>query len=118
MIFETGQVLMALGQPPTPPGTQADPRAQLLGPLGMFVLMGLMMYFVLFRPQQKRDREHKELLKTVRPGDEILTSGGIVVTVVTVKEKTISIRSADAKLEITKSAISQITARKGEPAQA
>jgi preprotein translocase subunit YajC len=109
---------MAFAPPPSAPGTQADPKTQLLGPLGMFAIMGLMMYFVLFRPQQKKAKEHAELLKTVRPGDEILTNSGIVGVVVTVKEKTISIRSAESKLEITKSAIAQVTARKGDAAGA
>jgi preprotein translocase YajC subunit len=53
------------------------------------------------------------MLKTVRPGDKIVTSGGVVGVVVTVKEKTLSIRSADSKFEITKAAITEITERNG-----
>ena len=50
-------------------------------------------YFLLIRPQQKKAKDHAALLKTVRPGDKVVTTGGIVGVIVTVKEKTISIRS-------------------------
>jgi preprotein translocase YajC subunit len=53
-------------------------------------------------------------MKSIRAGDRIVTSSGIVAVVVTVKEKTLSIRSADAKFEITKSAVAEITERSGE----
>jgi preprotein translocase subunit YajC len=110
-------VLLALGAPPSPPGTQPDPRGQLLGTGGMLLLMLVMFYFVLFRPQQKKAKDHAEMLKSVRPGDKIVTSGGVVATVVTVKEKTLSIRSADSKFEVTKAAVSEITERSGEPSE-
>jgi preprotein translocase subunit YajC len=76
--------------------------------------MGVIMYMLIFRPQQKKAKEHANLLKSIRRGDKIITSGGLVAEVVTVKEKTLSIRSADAKLEITKSAVTEITERSGE----
>src|SRR5436190_20352488 len=93
-----GQIL-ALGQPPSPAGTQADPRAGAVSTIGMLVLMVVMFYFVLIRPQSKKAKEHTQMLKTIRQGDKIVTSGGLVGVVITVKEKTLSIRSADAKLE-------------------
>ena len=83
----------------------------------MLVIMGVMMYLLLFRPQQKKAKEHAEMLKAVRAGDRIVTSSGIVAVVVTVKEKTLTVRSADAKLEVTKSAIAEITERSGEPSE-
>ena len=82
-----------------------------------FVLLIVVFYFALIRPQQKKAKDHAQLLKTVRPGDKIVTSGGVVGVIITVKEKTITIRSADAKFEITKSAIAEITERSGETAQ-
>lgn len=109
--------MLALGQPPAQPGTQADPRAQLLGPIGMFVIMGVIFYLLLFRPQQKKAKEHAQLLKSVKRGDEVVTSGGILGEVITVKEKTLIVRSMDAKLEINKSAVAEITRRSGEAAQ-
>jgi preprotein translocase subunit YajC len=102
-------VMLALA-PPAQPGQQPQPFWVNLVPMGLLVVV---FYFVLIRPQQKKTKEHAQLLKNVKPGDKILTSGGIVGVVITVKEKTVSIRSADAKLEVTKSAISEITERDG-----
>lgn len=104
--------MLALGQPATP-GTTPDPRGQALYTVGMLVIMVVMFYFVLIRPQSRKAKEHAEMLKTVRPGDKIVTSGGVVGVVVTVKEKTLSIRSADSKFEVTKAAITEVTERSG-----
>jgi preprotein translocase subunit YajC len=82
--------------------------------LGLFVVI---FYFALIRPQQKKAKEQAEMLKSVRRGDKVVTTGGIIGTVINVNEKAISIRSADAKFEITKSAIAQITERSGEASE-
>jgi preprotein translocase subunit YajC len=83
--------------------------------LGMLAIMGFIFYFLLIRPQQKRAKEHDVLMKTIRTGDKITTSSGIIGIVVGLKEKSLSIRSADTKLEILKSAVSEITERANEP---
>lgn len=81
------------------------------------VLLIAVFYLVLIRPQSKKAKEHAAMLKTVRKGDEVVTSGGVVGEVVTVKEKTIVVRSMDAKFEVNKSAISEITRRGGEASE-
>lgn len=106
------KALLALA-PQTQPGTVPDPKAQLLQMLGMFLFLGIMFYFAVIRPPQKRARELAVLLQNLKPGDRILTNSGILATVVNVKEKTLSIRSADSKLEILKSAVSEITEKAG-----
>lgn len=78
------------------------------------VLMVFVFYFVFIRPQQKKAKEQERLLKGIKPGDKIVTSSGILGVVLSVKEKTVSIRSADTKLEILKSSVSQLTERAGE----
>lgn len=78
------------------------------------VLLIVVFYLVLIRPQSKKAKEHAAMLKTVRKGDEVVTSGGVVAEVVTVKEKTVVVRSMDAKFEVNKSAITEITKRGGE----
>lgn len=103
--------LLALA-PPAQPGQQQPPFWTSLVPL---VLLVVVFYFALIRPQQKKAKEHSQLLKSVRAGDKILTSGGILAVVVTVREKTLTVRSADSKFEIAKSAIAEITERSGEP---
>ena len=75
--------------------------------------MGLAMYLLLFRPQQKKAREHANMLKTIKNGDKVATSGGILGVVVGLKEKSVSIRSADTKLEVLKSSVTEILERNG-----
>ena len=109
--------LLALSPPPGPPGTQPNPTGQLVQTVGMFALMGIIFYFLLIRPQRTRAKQQEELLKALKSGDKIVTASGIIGVVISVKEKTVSIRSSDAKLEILKSAVSEITERAGEATQ-
>ena len=78
------------------------------------VLLFIVFYFVLIRPQQKKAKQQAEMLKTVKSGDKVVTTSGIIATVITVKDDSVSIRSADAKFEITKGAIAEIRERSGE----
>jgi preprotein translocase subunit YajC len=112
MHLDITRVLLAMAPPP--PGTQSNPTGETLKFVSMMVLMVVVFYVIGIRPQQKKAKEHAKLLKALKPGDKILTTGGIVGVVITVKEKTASIRSADAKMEILKSAVSEITERSGE----
>jgi len=82
------------------------------------VLIFIIFYFILIRPQQQKAKQQQEMLKTIKSGDKIVTSSGIIATVITVKEDSVSIRSADAKFEITKGAIAEIRERAGEASSA
>jgi preprotein translocase subunit YajC len=106
-----------MGTAPGPPGTQPNPTGQMVQILGTFALMGVVFYFLLIRPQRTRAKQQEDLLKALKSGDKIVTASGIIGVVISVKEKTVSIRSSDAKLEILKSAISEITERAGEASQ-
>ncbi|HLX72411.1 MAG TPA: preprotein translocase subunit YajC [Verrucomicrobiae bacterium] len=101
--------VLAMGQPQAG-GQPTSPLVSFVPLILLFVIF----YFILIRPQQKKAKEQAEMLKTVKSGDKIVTSSGIIATVVTVKEDSVSIRSADAKLEITKGAIAEIRERSGE----
>jgi len=107
MSFAAIYVFFALG-PSAAPGTAPDPKAQMLQMVGTFVFMGVVMYFLMFRPQQKKTQEHNRLLKALKTGDKVVTQGGVLGVVINVKEKSVSIRSADTKLEVLKSAVSEI----------
>jgi preprotein translocase subunit YajC len=88
-----------------------QPSAPFLVQMFPLILMVVVFYFILIRPQQKKAREHAEMLKTIKPGDKVLTSSGILGVIVGVKDRSVSLRSGDTKLEILKSAISEITDR-------
>jgi preprotein translocase subunit YajC len=100
-----------LAQVASPTGAQPNPTAQMLQMVGTVVFFILVMYFVMIRPQQKKAKEHEALLKALKVGDKVVTSGGILAVVVSVKDKSVSVRSADTKLEVLKSAVTEITER-------
>lgn len=111
MDWNTLPAVLALMPPPSQPGQPQPPFWTSLIPL---ILLLVVFYFLLIRPQQKRAKQHAELLKTLRPGDKIVTSSGIYGVVLTVKEKTVTLRSADSKLEVSKASVAEITERGGE----
>ena len=93
--------------------TVPDERAQMLRTFGLMAFMAVAMYVLMFRPQQKKAREHSDMLKTLKNGDKVATSGGVLGVVVGLKDKSVSIRSADTKLEILKSSVTEILERNG-----
>ena len=75
MLFVKEAFAMA---PPADGAAAPDGIAGLLaGPLPMLVIMFAIFYFLLIRPQQKKAKEHKEMLAALKVGDKVLTGGGI-----------------------------------------
>jgi preprotein translocase subunit YajC len=105
--------MLALGAQ-AQPGQPAPPAWTNMVPL---VLLVVVFYFALIRPQQKKQKQQAELLKAIRGGDKVMTSSGIIGVVITVKEKSVTLRSADSKFEVAKSAIAEITERGGESSE-
>ena len=77
-------------------------------PLIMMVLMFAIFYFMLIRPENKRKKEAEQMRNSVKTGDKIVTIGGIVGTVVNVKENRIVIETGadQVRIELEKWAIS------------
>jgi preprotein translocase subunit YajC len=98
------------------PAAKAPQSAPLLMQVFPFILMFIALYFVMIRPQSKKSKEHAALLKAIKAGDKIVTSSGIIGIIVSVKENSVTMRSADTKLEVLKSAVTDITERSGEAA--
>lgn len=87
-------------------------------PFMMFVpiiLIFVVFYFILIRPQQKKQKEHQNLVSQLRKGDKIVTNGGIYGTVVDAKEHIIVLKIAeDVKIELVKSAVATVIEKRGE----
>ena len=86
------------------PAAQSGPSTMemLIMPAGFLIIM----YFFMIRPQQKRAREHQTFLAALKPGDEIVTTGGIIGRVKTVAEGFVSVEiSANTVIKVLKSAI-------------
>ena len=78
--------------------------------IGNFLFLGLMFavfYFLIIRPQQKRSKEHKQLIEQLSKGDRVVTSGGIFGTVVGVQDDVVVLRVDEStKIEVVKENIS------------
>jgi preprotein translocase subunit YajC len=83
------------------------------------ILIFLIMYFLLIRPQQKKLKEHKAMVEALRRGDQVLTQGGIVGKVTKVQEDgLLEVEIADGvKVKVMKHTITQVM-NKTEPAAA
>ena len=78
------------------------------GLLPMLLIIGVF-YMLLIRPQQKRQRELQQTIAELKAGDRIVTTGGVIGTITSVKDTSFLIRSADKSiLEIARSAIAGI----------
>jgi preprotein translocase subunit YajC len=93
-----------------PPAGGAGQPAQ--SPIFMFGWLGIMIalfYFMLIRPQRRREKERQQLLSAIKSGDRVLFGGGIIGVVANVKEKTYVIKIADkTKLEVVRGAVTQV----------
>jgi preprotein translocase subunit YajC len=70
-----------------------------------------LMYFVMIRPQQKRQKQWQEMLGSIKTGDRVTTAGGIRGVILSIKDDVIIIRVApdNVKMEVAKSAIASVT---------
>ena len=74
-----------------------------------FLLIIIIFYFLLIRPQQKRQKQLQETVSSLRIGDRVVTTGGILGVITTVRDASFIIRSADkTMIEIARSAIADI----------
>ena len=97
-------MMLAMAQP------GADGGSSMLGALLPFLLMFAVLYFLLIRPQQKRQKQHKAVLEKLKKGDRVITNSGIFGTIVNFNEKNKSVvlkvgDSDTQKLEVLRSSI-------------
>lgn len=88
-------------------GTGPSPFSMLLPILGMLLIF----YFLMIRPQQKRQKEVQKMLSNVKKGDRVLTASGLYGTVAGVKDDVLVLQIADnVKVEMVKSAVTGVVA--------
>ena len=94
-----------------PPGNGQNPTASMFTQVAMMVGMVGLFWLLLIRPQQKKAKEQAETLKTLKPNDRVVTSAGLIGTVITVKDNTVNLRCGESKIEVTKASITEVTER-------
>ncbi len=94
---------------------QAAPAAgaeSMLGSMGQMlplVLMFVVLYFIMIRPQMKRQKEHKAMLEALAKGDEVVTSGGMIGRVSKLGETFVHVEVANGvELQVQRSAVVQV----------
>lgn len=99
----------------TDPAAQATPPpsfVQSLGGLPILVFMTIIFYFIILRPQQKRAREARELVASLKSGDRVLTTSGIYGLIANVSDRTVTVKIAEGvKIEMDRSSVAAILNR-------
>lgn len=93
----------AMAQAPAPAG--GDPLLGILFPILLIVIF----YFLLIRPQTKRAKEHKQMVEALKKGDEVVTSGGLLGRIIEIGENFIELEIADGlQVKIQRNAVSSL----------
>jgi preprotein translocase subunit YajC len=101
--------LAALAQAAPAPQQAPNQTMALFMPL---LFMGVIFYFALIRPQQKKQRETRDMINSLKNNDRVVTNGGIHGVVTGIKDRTVSLRVAEGvKIEFDKTAIVAVTRR-------
>lgn len=97
-------IAWAMGAPPG--GSSGGGGSSILGSLMLPIAIFVIFYFLLIRPQQKSQKRHKELLGSLKKGDQVVTSGGIYGTIVKLRRDVVLLQVAEnVRIRITRSAI-------------
>lgn len=87
-----------------------DQGGGLMSTMIMFALIFLIFYFMIIRPNQKRQKERRNMLEALKKGDKIITSGGIHGTIVGIEEKIVLVQIADnVKVKVGRDFVSAVT---------
>ncbi|HEY0793000.1 MAG TPA: preprotein translocase subunit YajC [Chthoniobacterales bacterium] len=101
--------ILFLAQQAAPAGPGPSPQSNMLTSFLPFVFMIVIFYFLLIRPQQKRQKAHQNLLTSLKTGDRVVTSSGMHGLIANVKDSTVVLKVADnVKIEFDKSAIANV----------
>jgi len=99
-------ISQALAQ--TAPAASGDTQSSLLSLLPL-VLMFVVLYFIMIRPQMKRQKEHKAMVEALAKGDEVVTAGGVLGRVTKLGETYVSIEvSTGVELQVQRTAVVQV----------
>ncbi len=79
---------------------EMNPTGTLISYGVMFAVMIAVFYFMLIRPQRKKDKQVKEMLAALKPGDRITTIGGIYGTIKSIKDETITLYVGSDRMEM------------------
>lgn len=101
--------LISAAQAATTGGAAAGHQGSIWGMIWLPILIIVVFYFLLIRPQSKRAKEHKSLLANVSVGDEVVTTGGVVAKIAKLRDNFVVLEiSRDVQITFQKSSIAQV----------
>lgn len=107
-------IAYAMGQAGAPAGQGAGG----FGGLVPIILMFVIFYFLLIRPQQKRNKEHREMISNLKKGDRIITSGGIYGRITAIDDTTLTLEIADkVRIKVARSNVGALAQSSPAPQQ-
>ncbi len=86
---------MAYAMAPGQPGGGGQGAGGLLGSLFPLILIFVIFYFLLIRPQQKRAKDHKTMIENLKKGDKVVTSGGVYGVIEAIGTNTVTLKIAE-----------------------
>lgn len=99
------------------PGAEAPSGGEMLMQFLPLILMFVIFWFLLIRPQQKRAKAHKQMLAELKRGDSVITSSGIIGKILEIDDEQVLLESADSKLRVSRQAIGGLVqSRSGDKA--
>lgn len=105
-LIDVNGILADAAAPQAAPSAQQQPPAWIT--FAPMILLVIVFYFILIRPQQQRAKQQAKLIAGLKTGDKVVTASGIVGVVTSVKDRTVALRSGDAKMEVTKASVTEI----------
>lgn len=78
------------------------------------ILMFVIFWFLLIRPQQKRAKAHKAMLAALKKGDYVVTSAGFIGRIVEIDDETVLLECGDAKLRLSRGAVGSVVDKDGK----
>lgn len=113
MLISASGPLFAMAQRPQDPGAPPPPMWMNLVP---FAVMIAVFYFLLIRPQMRQRKEKDSMLGNLKRGDRVVTSGGIIATIVNTGATTLEVKlNEETKVKILKSAVVETYSEASEP---
>ena len=114
VLLFTGKAFAFGGGQPAPEGAEAPSMLVTMFP---FILMFVILYLLILRPQQKKQRDHQRMVDELKKGDRVVTSGGVHGTITGIKEQEgiLVVQVAkEVQIEVSRGSISRVDERKAK----
>ena len=109
---------LAMGGTPGAAGSQGGQQSPYMM-IGWVVIMLALFYFLLIRPQQRKEKERRNLIGSIKTGDKIIFGGGLIGIVANIKDNVFTVKIADnTKIDVLRGAVTRVIQKDEDLGQA